>query len=99
MKKIERDELNAMAALWNKKRKMRNVKSESGREIFLSTLNLYLFLCRQNDYSSEQYEIVKNALQDIADWYSVGLDIETFELTTNSDAVLTDRTLIELDVE
>jgi hypothetical protein len=97
MKKISREELCSYAATFNQKRLERGLKSASGREIFLSMLHGYLFLCRANEYPKEQYEAIKNALQDITDWFTIGLDIEQFEMTMPNGAVVTDRVLVELD--
>lgn len=97
MKTLDRRELNAFAALFNAKRALRGLKSGTNKEIFLSMLNVYLFLCRSNEYPTEEYEIIKNALQDIADWFTIGLDIEKFEMTIPDGPVVAQRTLVELD--
>lgn len=97
MKRLTREELNAYAALWNSKKANSGLKSESNLEIFLSMLHSYLFLCRENGFPEEQYEIIKNALQDITDWFTIGLDIERFEMTTPEGPLVSDRTLVELD--
>lgn len=97
MKTLERTDLNAYAAAFNAKRTLRGLKSETNMEIFLSMLHGYLFLCRNNDYPAEEYEIIKNALQDITDWFTIGLDIEQFEMTIPEGPVVAQRTLVELD--
>lgn len=97
MKTLDRRELNAFAALFNAKRALRGLKSGTNLEIFLSMLHGYLFLCRSNEYPAEEYEIIKNALQDITDWFTIGLDIEQFEVTIPDGPVVTQRTLVELD--
>ena len=97
MKTLDRKELNAFAALFNAKRALRKLKSDTNMEIFLSMLNGYLFLCRSNEYPTEEYEIIKNALQDLADWFTIGLDIEKFEMTIPDGPVVAQRTLVELD--
>lgn len=97
MKTLERTDLNAFAAVFNAKRALRGLKSGTNKEIFLSMLHGYLFLCRSNDYPAEEYEIIKNALQDITDWFTIGLDIEQFEMTIPDGPVVAQRTLVELD--
>lgn len=97
MKTIPQKELNAYANLWNAKRAQYGAKSEKNLEIFLATLNLYLRICQDQGFSEEQYTIIKNALQDIADWYIIGLDVETFEYAEPKDESVQQRTLIELD--
>lgn len=97
MKTLERADLNSYAAVFNQKRKSRGLKSGTNLEIFLSMLHGYLFLCRSNDYPAEEYEIIKTALQDITDWFTIGLDIEQFEVTIPDGPVVTQRTLVELD--
>lgn len=97
MKTLDRRELNAFAALFNAKRAMRELKSDTNMEIFLSMLNGYLFLCRSNEYPKEEYEIIKNALQDLADWFTIGFDVEKFEMTIPDGPVVAQRTLVELD--
>lgn len=97
MKTLKRDDLNSYAALFNERRTVRGLKSETNIEIFLSMLHGYLFLCRSNDYPAEEYEIIKNALQDITDWFTIGLDIEQFEMTIPDGPVIAQRTLVELD--
>lgn len=97
MKRLIREELNAYAALWNSKKANSGLKSENNLEIFLSMLHSYLFLCRENGFPEEQYEIIKNALQDITDWFTIGLDIERFEMTAPEGPFVSDRTLVELD--
>lgn len=47
--------------------------------ITLAMLNGYLHICKKHGIPAEEYEIIKNALQDIAGWYHPGIDIETFE--------------------
>lgn len=47
--------------------------------ITLAMLNGYLHICKKHGIPAEEYEIIKNALQDIAGWYHAGIDIETFE--------------------
>jgi hypothetical protein len=95
--KISREELNSYAATFNQKRAERGLKSDKGIEIFLSMLHGYLFLCRQNDCPAEQYAAIKNALQDITDWFTIGLDVEQFEMTMPKGPVVSDRILVELD--
>ena len=97
MKTLERTDLNAFAAVFNQKRKLSGLKSGTNKEIFLSMLHGYLFLCRSNDYPAEEYGIIKNALQDITDWFTIGLDIEQFEMTIPDGPVVAQRTLVELD--
>lgn len=97
MSKITREELNQFASNWNKRCKAAKVKTDTGVEVFLASLNAYLFLCRQNGYEHAEYSIIKNALQDIADWYIVGMDIEKFEVNRPMGPFLTDRTLIKLE--
>ena len=97
MKTLEKADLNSYAAVFNQKRKLSGLKSGTNKEIFLSMLHGYLFLCRSNDYPAEEYEIIKNALQDITDWFTIGLDIEQFEMTIPDGPVVTQRTLVELD--
>ena len=97
METLERTDLNFYAALFNAKRALRGLKSETNLEIFLSMLHGYLFLCRSNDYPAEEYEIIKTALQDITNWFTIGLDIEKFEMTIPDGPVVTQRTLVELD--
>ena len=97
MKTLEKADLNSYATVFNQKRKLSGLKSGTNKEIFLSMLHGYLFLCRSNDYPAEEYEIIKNALQDITDWFTIGLDIEQFEMTIPDGPVVTQRTLVELD--
>ena len=97
MKTLEKADLNSYATVFNQKRKLSGLKSGTNKEIFLSMLHGYLFLCRSNEYPAEEYEIIKNALQDITDWFTIGLDIEQFEMTIPDGPVVTQRTLVELD--
>lgn len=96
MNKLTREQLNGFAENWNRRCKESGVKSETGLEVFLASLNAYLFLCRQNGYSEEEYNVIKNALQDITDWYIIGMDIENFESNVPDGPFLTDRILIKL---
>lgn len=97
MKTLEKADLNSYATVFNQKRKLSGLKSGTNKEIFLSMLHGYLFLCRSNEYPAEEYEIIKNALQDITDWFTIGLDIEQFEMTIPDGPVISQRTLVELD--
>lgn len=97
MKTIPRKDLNAYAALWNDKRSQYGAKSEKNLEIFLATMNLYLRICKDHNYSPEQYTAIKNALQDIADWYIIGLNVETFDYEEPTEPLENNRILIELD--
>lgn len=97
MSKVTREELNAFAAHWNKKKAESGLKSDTNLEIFLSMMHSYLFLIRENEYSEEEYATIKNALQDITDWFTIGFDIERFEKVLPNGPFVTERTLIELD--
>lgn len=47
--------------------------------ITLAMLNGYLHICKKHGIPKKEYDVIKNALQDIAGWYHAGIDIETFE--------------------
>lgn len=47
-------------------------------EAVMALLHGYLFLAKENDVPSRDYEIIKKTLQDITNWLTMGLDIETF---------------------
>ena len=46
--------------------------------VVTGTLNGYLYLCRQHNVPKAEYLIIKNALQEIAEWYTSDVDVETF---------------------
>lgn len=80
MSKITTEELN----LWVSQFEDAFVKVMKDRPlnpfaITLAMLNGYLHICKKHGIPAEEYEIIKNALQDIAGWYHAGIDIETFE--------------------
>lgn len=80
MSKITTEELN----LWVSQFENAFVKVMKDRPlnpfaITLAMLNGYLHICKKHGIPAEEYEIIKNALQDIAGWYHAGIDIETFE--------------------
>ena len=80
MSKITTEELN----LWVAQFEDAFVKVMKDRPlnpfaITLAMLNGYLYICKKHGIPAEEYEIIKNALQDIAGWYHAGIDIETFE--------------------
>jgi len=97
MSKITREELNAYAAHWNQKKAESGLKSDNNVEIFFSMLHSYLYLCKLHQYPEKEYEAIKNALQDITDWFTIGLDIEKFEPTIPEGPTVTNRVLIQLD--
>lgn len=80
MSKISTEELN----LWVSQFEDAFVKVMKDRPlnpfaITLAMLNGYLHICKKHGIPENEYEIIKNALQDIAGWYHAGIDIETFE--------------------
>lgn len=80
MSKITTEELN----LWVSQFEDAFVKVMKDRPlnpfaITLAMLNGYLHICKKHGIPADEYEIIKNALQDIAGWYHAGIDIETFE--------------------
>lgn len=80
MTKITDLELNTWIELFNKQieTKFPNRKVPTAG-IILSLFNGYLFICKKHGMPDDEYQIIKNALQDIAGWYYTGIDVETFE--------------------
>lgn len=82
MSKITTEELN----LWVSQFEDAFVKVMKDRPlnpfaITLAMLNGYLHICKKHGIPEKEYDVIKNALQDIAGWYHPGIDIETFEET------------------
>lgn len=80
MSKITTEELN----LWVSQFEDAFIKVMKDRPmnpfaITLAMLNGYLHICKKHGIPKKEYDVIKNALQDIAGWYHPGIDIETFE--------------------
>lgn len=89
MTKITDLELNTWIELFNKKIKARfqNRKIPTAG-LVLSLFNGYLYICKKHGMPADEYQIIKNALQDIAVWYYDGIDVETFkEVEPNEDRI------------
>lgn len=80
MSKITTEELNLWVSQFEDAFvKVMKDKPMNPFAITLAMLNGYLHICKKHGIPAEEYEIIKNALQDIAGWYHPGIDIETFE--------------------
>lgn len=80
MSKITTEELNLWLAQFNNAlNEIMKANQLNPFVITLGMLNGYLHVCKKHGIPENEYEIIKNALQDIAGWYHAGIDIETFE--------------------
>ena len=87
-------DMNIFAQNFNAQREAMGVKSEKNNlEIYAAAFNAYLFLCREKGVDKDKYETIKNALQEIIEWFIMGFDIETFGELDNFE----ERILIEVD--
>lgn len=80
MTKITNLELNTWIDLFNEKTKAGFPDGKiPTAAIVLSLFNGYLYICKKHGMPDAEYQITKNALQDIAGWYYNGIDVETFK--------------------
>lgn len=57
---------------------------------FLGCLHGYLYLCKELNVPQSKYQIIKEALQEISEWYIMDMDIEAF--ATKSTSTITNET-------
>lgn len=80
MSKITTEELNLWVSQFEDAFvKVMKDKPMNPFAITLAMLNGYLHICKKHGIPEKEYDVIKNALQDIAGWYHPGIDIETFE--------------------
>lgn len=48
------------------------------RSVIIGTFNGYLYLCKEQNIPEEKYLLIKNALQEIAEWYTNDVNVEDF---------------------
>lgn len=94
------EELNRFAQLFNLARQQIEdtegkaaVPTAADKDTWCGIFNCYLFLLKENKVAPDLYETVKKALQDITNWVTVGLDVETLEIKPE---ISNGRTLMEI---
>lgn len=95
---IPQEELNRLAKIFNEQLKYAEIAriSEDAKEHFLGVLNVYLFLAKQNNVADNNYNVIKKALQDITNWFTIGLDIETMGQSKTVTPASKDHVLLEI---
>ena len=97
---IPQEELNRFMLDLNKAIKETGPHAEAQNkyplDAILSLLNSYLFLARETGMAVPDYEIIRKALQDITNWLTIGVDIETFSVSETATPASKDHVLLEL---
>lgn len=97
---IPQEELNRFMANLNQAAKTVGKFDGNAPEIpqdaVLAMLHGYLFLAKENGVPVPEYEIIRKALQDITNWITIGLDIETFSMSETATPASKDHVLLEL---
>lgn len=62
------------------------------RSVIIGTFNGYLYLCKEQKIPQEKYLLIKNALQEITEWYTNDVNVEDFSFLKKNST----RKLLEL---